>query len=162
MIFWLVFIKKWKMIWIQLFFFFPNLYLFQILPWVKKRIESHSSLPSPTPKSSCFLVRMKSSSSGHTLALPNTCTLTLVTRDKRNAQWDSMKSSSAGCFFESFLSPMVCFCVQHRSRMFSRSRQFVFSEIRTWPVALWKMESHQPERSVGLSPLLMSGFVHCL
>lgn len=118
------------------FFFFPNLYLFQILPWVKKRIESHASLPSPTAKSSCFLVRMKSSSSGHTLALPNTCTLTLITRDKRNTQWDSMKRSSAGCFFESFLSPMVCFCVpldtvQHRSRMFSRSRQFVFSEIRT-------------------------------
>lgn len=86
---------------------------------------------------SCFLVRMKSSSSGQTPALSNTCTLTLIIWDKRNTQWDSMKRSSAGCFLNLFLFPSVCFSapldtVQPRSRMFSHSYQFVFSEIRTW------------------------------
>lgn len=155
------------MIWMQLFFSPQICIFFKSCLELKKELSLMLPCLLPHRSHSCFLVRMKSSSSGHTLVLPNTCTLTLITRDKRNAQWDSMKRSSAGCFFESFLSPMVCFCVsldtvQHRSRMFSRSRQFVFSEIRTWPVALWQMESHQPERSVELSPLLMSGFVHCL
>lgn len=118
------------------FFFSQTCIFFKYCLELKKELSLILPCLLPHQSHSCFLVRMKSSSSGHTLALPNTCTLTLITRDKRNAQWDSMKSSSAGCFFESFLSPMVCFCVpldtvQHRSRMLSHSRQFVFSEIRT-------------------------------
>lgn len=153
------------MIWMQLFFS-PQICIF-----FKSCLELKKELSLILP---CLLPHQSHPVSWSEWNLPPQVTLLRCpTRahwhslHETNAQWDSMKRSSAGCFFESFLSPMVCFCVpldtvQHRSRMFSRSRQFVFSEIRTWPVALWKMESHQPERSVGLSPLLMSGFVHCL
>lgn len=121
------------------FFFPPNLDLFQILPWIKKTKNWLS----------CFLAF------SHTKFIPvswSEWNLPLQVRllpYPTRARWHSLyetremhsgiqwKGVLLGAFWIFFLFPNVCFfapldTVQPRSRMFSHSYQFVFSEVRTW------------------------------